>query len=177
VALVAPLMIWFFPKRTVIFVFFTFIFTPAVCFNILFHAGATAAFGVYCPGLITALTLYGKSREVPKVTMITLNIFYPFKEGSRFDMDYYLNTHIPMSIQRLGNALKGVVIEAGVAGTEPGAPRHLPPCATCALNRSKHSSRCLLYTAPHYRVTLRTTPTLSRLFNSAKRSSERNIFS
>lgn len=41
-----------------IFVFFTFIFTPAVCFNILFHAGATAAFGAYSPGLLTALTLY-----------------------------------------------------------------------------------------------------------------------
>jgi hypothetical protein len=36
----------------------TFIFTPAVCFNIVFHAGATAVFGVYCPGLLTALTLY-----------------------------------------------------------------------------------------------------------------------
>lgn len=58
VALLAPLVMWFFPNRTVIFLFFTIIFTPAVCFNILFHAGATAAFGVYCPGLITALMLY-----------------------------------------------------------------------------------------------------------------------
>jgi uncharacterized protein (TIGR02118 family) len=122
VALVAPLVIWFFPKRTVIFVFYTFIFTPAVCFNILFHAGATAAFGVYCPGLITHQRCMVSPGRSQKLAMITLNIFYPFKEGSRFDMDYYLNTHIPMSIQRLGNALKGVVIEAGVAGTEPGAP-------------------------------------------------------
>jgi hypothetical protein len=27
-------------------------------FNIFFHAGATAAFGAYCPGLLTALTVY-----------------------------------------------------------------------------------------------------------------------
>ena len=27
-------------------------------FNILFHAGANAAFGVYCPGLLTALVIY-----------------------------------------------------------------------------------------------------------------------
>ena len=40
------------------FLFFSIVFTPAVCFNILFHAGATAAFGVYCPGLITSLVLY-----------------------------------------------------------------------------------------------------------------------
>ena len=58
VALLAPLVIWFFPNRIVIFLFFAIVFTPAVCFNGLFHAGATAAFGVYCPGLITALVLY-----------------------------------------------------------------------------------------------------------------------
>lgn len=58
VALLASLLIWFFPNRIVIFLFFTIVFTPAVCFNVLFHAGATAVFGVYCPGLITALLLY-----------------------------------------------------------------------------------------------------------------------
>ncbi|HEU5235657.1 MAG TPA: HXXEE domain-containing protein [Pyrinomonadaceae bacterium] len=58
VAFIASLVIRWFPNRAVIFVFFTLIFTPAVCFNILFHAGATAAFGAYCPGLLTALTLY-----------------------------------------------------------------------------------------------------------------------
>ena len=58
VAVLAPLALRFFHNRAAIFIFFTFIFTPAVCFNIFFHAGATAAFGVYCPGLLTALTLY-----------------------------------------------------------------------------------------------------------------------
>ena len=57
-AMIATLLIWFYPNRIVIFVFFALVFTPAVCFNILFHAGATAVFGVYCPGLITALVLY-----------------------------------------------------------------------------------------------------------------------
>jgi len=58
VAILTPLIIWFFPNRIVIFLFFTFVFTPAVCFNIIFHVGATAAFGAYSPGLLTALTLY-----------------------------------------------------------------------------------------------------------------------
>lgn len=58
VALLAPIIIWFWPNRIVVFIFFTFVFTPAVCFNVVFHAGATAAFGTYCPGLITALVLY-----------------------------------------------------------------------------------------------------------------------
>jgi hypothetical protein len=58
VAFLAPVVIWFFPNRIVSFVFFTFVFTPAVCFNVVFHVGATAVFGAYCPGLITALMLY-----------------------------------------------------------------------------------------------------------------------
>jgi uncharacterized protein with HXXEE motif len=58
VAVAAPLVISYFPNRFVVFVFFTFVFTPAAFFNILFHAGATVLFGVYCPGLITALTVY-----------------------------------------------------------------------------------------------------------------------
>ena len=58
VAFASPVIIRWFPNRIVTFIFFTFIFTPAVCFNIFFHAGATAAFGAYSPGLLTALTLY-----------------------------------------------------------------------------------------------------------------------
>ena len=58
VAVAAPFVICYFSNRFVVFVFFTFVFTPAAFFNLLFHAGATLVFGVYCPGLITALTVY-----------------------------------------------------------------------------------------------------------------------
>ena len=58
VSLLSPAVIWFFPNKAVVFMFFAFVFTPAVFFNTLFHAGATAVSGVYCPGLLTALTLY-----------------------------------------------------------------------------------------------------------------------
>jgi hypothetical protein len=44
--------------RVLTFIFFTFIFTPAVFFNVLFHAGAVVIFRVYCPGVITALCIY-----------------------------------------------------------------------------------------------------------------------
>jgi hypothetical protein len=58
IAFIVAAVIWFFPNKVVVFIFFTFIFTPSVFFNIFFHAGATAAFGSYCPGLLTALTVY-----------------------------------------------------------------------------------------------------------------------
>jgi len=42
--------------------------------------------------------------------MIKVNILYPNKEDSRFNVEYYLNTHMPMSIQKLGTALRGVSV-------------------------------------------------------------------
>src|SRR5712691_6040642 len=42
--------------------------------------------------------------------MIQLSIIYPKKENAKFDWDYYLNIHIPLSIKLHGGALKGVSI-------------------------------------------------------------------
>jgi hypothetical protein len=46
-----------FPNRVVVFLFFALCFSESLL-NGLFHVGATALSGVYCPGLITALVLY-----------------------------------------------------------------------------------------------------------------------
>jgi uncharacterized protein (TIGR02118 family) len=54
--------------------------------------------------------------------MIKLSVFYPNEEGKRFDMDYYLNSHIPMIQEKLGTALKGGTVEQGLGGAEPGSP-------------------------------------------------------
>jgi uncharacterized protein (TIGR02118 family) len=53
--------------------------------------------------------------------MITVSVFYPHKKGSKFDMDYYINSHIPMVGEKLGAALKGVSMEQGMGGPEPGS--------------------------------------------------------
>ena len=52
--------------------------------------------------------------------MVRVNIFYPNKEGGRFDLDYYLNNHMPMAIEKLGPSLRGVSIEHGVSSAQPG---------------------------------------------------------
>jgi uncharacterized protein (TIGR02118 family) len=52
--------------------------------------------------------------------MITLNVLYPNTEGAKFDMDYYLTSHIPMLRRVLGSALKGCIVEQGVGGRDPG---------------------------------------------------------
>ena len=52
--------------------------------------------------------------------MITVNVIYPNKDGSKFDMNYYLTSHIPMVKRVLGGALKGCVVEQGLGGGAPG---------------------------------------------------------
>lgn len=54
--------------------------------------------------------------------MIKVSVFYPNEEGKKFDMDYYLNNHVPMVQQKLGAALKGGAVEQGLGGAEPGSP-------------------------------------------------------
>jgi len=53
--------------------------------------------------------------------MINVSIFYPNTEGSHFDLEYYLNEHMPMTIERLSPALKHVSVEQGLGGAIPGA--------------------------------------------------------
>ncbi len=54
--------------------------------------------------------------------MIKVSVFYPNEEGKKFDMEYYLNKHIPMVQQKLGDALKGGAVEQGLGGADPGSP-------------------------------------------------------
>ncbi|HEY3705709.1 MAG TPA: EthD family reductase [Terracidiphilus sp.] len=56
--------------------------------------------------------------------MVRVSIFYPSKAGSRFDVDYYLNTHMPLAIGTLGSAIKAVSVEIGLIS---GLPDQLPP--------------------------------------------------
>lgn len=54
--------------------------------------------------------------------MINVSILYPFKEGGHFDLDYYLKTHMPLSIEKLRPALRGVSIEHGLGAAGSDAP-------------------------------------------------------
>ncbi|WP_369855864.1 EthD family reductase [Candidatus Thalassolituus haligoni] len=54
--------------------------------------------------------------------MIKINVMYPVTEGAGFDLDYYCNKHIPMVAGLLGSACKGIHVESGLCGGEPGRP-------------------------------------------------------
>lgn len=54
--------------------------------------------------------------------MIKISIMYPNTPSSRFDMGYYIDTHMPLSIGLLSahSGFKGVSVERGVGGAIPG---------------------------------------------------------
>ncbi len=54
--------------------------------------------------------------------MIRVSVLYPNAAGTKFDMAYYIDHHIPMVRRLLGSALKGVSVEHGISGQEPGSP-------------------------------------------------------
>jgi uncharacterized protein (TIGR02118 family) len=51
--------------------------------------------------------------------MIKVTVLYPRTPGGRFDFDHYLKVHMPMSIARLGQAMKSIVVERVLS---PGPP-------------------------------------------------------
>jgi len=61
--------------------------------------------------------------------MVKVSVLYPNKPGSCFDVEYYLNTHMPMAARLLGPAVKAITVEIGVSGEQPGSQ---PPFAAIA---------------------------------------------
>ena len=63
--------------------------------------------------------------------MTKISILYPNNKGARFDMPYYVNTHMPLSIKLLSThpGFKGVSVERGLGGAEPGSdPAYVAMC-------------------------------------------------
>jgi uncharacterized protein (TIGR02118 family) len=52
--------------------------------------------------------------------MIKVSVMYPNGPETKFDVDYYKNSHLPMIAESLGDALKGIEFNIGLAGRVPG---------------------------------------------------------
>jgi len=53
--------------------------------------------------------------------MVKVSALYPKQPDTKFDMPYYLNSHVKMVQQLLGPRLKGVAVEEGISGIQPGS--------------------------------------------------------
>ena len=64
------------------------------------------------------------STEASKIKkgMVKVTILYPNGEGKTFDLDYYSNKHMPMVANLLGDSLKLLEIDKGMAGRTPVEP-------------------------------------------------------
>lgn len=53
--------------------------------------------------------------------MVRISIMYPNIKGAKFDVDYYVKTHMPMSINFMKGhpGYKGVSVERGSVGVAP----------------------------------------------------------
>jgi len=52
--------------------------------------------------------------------MFKLTILYPNAPQGTFDFDYYVQTHMPLSLERQGRAVKSVLVEKGYEGAMDG---------------------------------------------------------
>jgi uncharacterized protein (TIGR02118 family) len=57
-----------------------------------------------------------------KKGMTKVSVIYPHGEDKTFDMEYYLNKHLPLVGGLMGDALKGASVEQGLGGAAPGSP-------------------------------------------------------
>lgn len=56
-----------------------------------------------------------------KKGMTKVSVLYPNGENNTFDMDYYVNKHIPLVTELLGPALRGATVEKGLGVAQPGS--------------------------------------------------------
>ncbi len=64
--------------------------------------------------------------------MISVNVLYRHTDSIKFNMNYYLDTHIPLVTGLLCSALKGALVQHGTSG---GAPGSLPEFAVITVLR------------------------------------------
>jgi uncharacterized protein (TIGR02118 family) len=54
--------------------------------------------------------------------MVKVSVFYPYSEGKKFDIAYYVEKHMSLVRRKLGAACKGIAVEHGLGGATAGAP-------------------------------------------------------
>ena len=55
-------------------------------------------------------------------TVIKVSVLYPNGDDCKFDMTYYCDKRMPMVKELCGDACKGIAVEQGLGGAEPGSP-------------------------------------------------------
>lgn len=80
--------------------------------------------------------------------MIKVSVLYPNGDGKKFDMDYYIEKHVPLVAKTLGDALQGAIYEKGLGGGAPGTPAVYVAMANLYFNSMKEFGQAFGAAAP-----------------------------
>jgi uncharacterized protein (TIGR02118 family) len=86
---------------------------------------------------------------------VSLQVLYPVSDGSRFDLDYYLNSHMPLVDEYMGAQIERVLVTKGLAGG-PDVPPGFHAVATIvfhdqdAMNAAMAGSKPVLEDIPNF---------------------------
>ena len=65
------------------------------------------------------MTVTGGAAQDCEEPMIKMSVMYPNSPGSKFDVDYYIKTHMPLVVKLVGPDLKGWGVDKGVDANGP----------------------------------------------------------
>ena len=100
--------------------------------------------------------------------MIKLSILYPNKPGSRFDINYYVATHMPLAMRLLKKNLRKTEVDAGLQGTAPGEAAGLSTADANFISTASPRSRSLGPAAAELQADIPRYTDVARSFNSTK---------
>ena len=83
-----------------------------------------------------------------KKGMIKVSVMYPNGEGKNFNMDYYLNSHVPLVSKTLGDALQVASYDKGLGGGAPGSPATYVAMANLYFNSMEEFGQAFATGAP-----------------------------
>ncbi len=78
---------------------------------------------------------------------VSLQVLYPVADGTSFNFDYYLGTHMPLVAQHMGAHIAQTVVTKGVAGG-PDAPPGIYAIATMVFDDQAKMDAAMEEAAP-----------------------------
>jgi len=82
--------------------------------------------------------------------MIKMSVLYPYSESVEFDMDYYVNKHVAMVKEKVGDALVNVTVERGLGGPGPDMPPVYTTICQLYFNSMEDLATCCAPYSPEF---------------------------
>lgn len=83
-----------------------------------------------------------------KKGMIKVSVMYPNGEGKNFNMEYYINNHVPLVSKTLGDALQLASYDKGLGGGAPGTAATYVAMANLYFNTMEEFGQAFAIGAP-----------------------------